>query len=105
MLRLTLVLSLVALQGCGEAPAAGSRRTPKDRQDAAEVKLSRTPVPRSYRFDGNELKVIEVPVKDSDGFVDMQRCFVWRDQEFKSATLSCGQQPDIQLADPHAGAR
>lgn len=52
-------------------------------------------MPRSYRFDGSELKVIEVPVKDGSGFVDMQRCFVWRDAEFKSATLSCGQMPDV----------
>jgi len=39
--------------------------------------------------------VIDVPVLDSTGLLDVQRCFVWRDQEFRSSTLSCGQMPEI----------
>lgn len=67
------------------------------RMEAADAILSKTPVPRSYRIDGNELKVIDVPIKDGSGYLDNQRCFVWRDAEFKSATLSCGQMPEIVL--------
>lgn len=91
--RLMLLAALV-LTGCGQ-PADPPRRTRAEREQAAEALLSRTPEARSYRFDGNELKVIDVPVKDFTGQVDVQRCFVWRDQEYRTATLSCGQQPEI----------
>jgi hypothetical protein len=60
---------------------------------------ARTPEPRSYRFDGNELKIIDVPVKDASGFLDLARCFVWRDAEFRTASLSCGTRPDVILSD------
>jgi hypothetical protein len=93
-LRLSLVLALVA---CSDTPAGKPPRTPQDRQVAAEAALSKTPVPRSYRLDGNELKVIDVPIKDSQGFLDSMRCFIWRDVEFKTATMSCGAQPEVLL--------
>jgi hypothetical protein len=38
-----------------------------------------------------------VPVADSGHFVDLQRCFIFRDLEFKQSTMSCGQQPDVVL--------
>ena len=47
--------------------------------------MSRTPTPRTYRIDGNELKVIDLPVKDASGYLELQRCFVWRDAEFRTA--------------------
>jgi hypothetical protein len=89
--------ALMALPGCSDSTAK-PRRTAQDRQQAAEAALSRTPVPRTYRFDGNELKIIDVPVADSAGFVDIQRCYVWRDAEFRTATLSCGAQPEVLLS-------
>lgn len=63
----------------------------------AEAVLSKTPVPRTYRFDSNELRVIDVPVLGILGTVEHQRCFVWRDMELRTATLSCGQMPDIHV--------
>jgi hypothetical protein len=93
-LRLSLVLVLVA---CSDTPAGKPPRAVQDRQAAAEAALSKTPVPRSYRLDGNELKVIDVPIKDSQGFLDSMRCFIWRDVEFKTATMSCGAQPEVLL--------
>lgn len=96
-MRLLLPI-LLALAACSDAPAGKPHKTRQDRQAAAEAALSKTPVPRSYRFDGNELKVIEVPVKDSAGFVDLTRCYVWRDAEFRTSSLSCGVQPDVILS-------
>lgn len=95
MWRLLLLLVVV---GCSEAPTGKPFKTRQDRLAAAEEALSKTPVPRSYRFDGNELKIIEVPVKDSSGFVDLTRCYVWRDAEFRTSSLSCGVQPDVILS-------
>jgi len=39
--------------------------------------------------------VIDIPVVDASGLAEVQRCYVWRDQEFRSSTLSCGQMPEI----------
>jgi hypothetical protein len=95
-IRLTLVLALAA---CSDAPAGKVTTKRQDRQAAAEAALAKTPEPRSYRFDGNELKIIDVPVKDASGFLDLARCFVWRDAEFRTASLSCGTRPDVILSD------
>lgn len=97
-MRLALLVC-VLLMGCS-AEADKPRVARIDRKAAAELAVAKTPVPRTYRMDGNELKVIEVPVKDSSGFLDMHRCFVWRDQEFRTATLSCGQEPMPLLSQP-----
>lgn len=90
-----LVSALVA--GCGDTPADKPKLSRQQREEAARLLLSKTPEPKVYHLNGNELKVIEVPVKDSTGHVDVQRCFLWRDQEFKTSTLSCGQMPDVLL--------
>lgn len=97
VLRLALALSVI-LVGCSDTVAEKPHKTRQERAQDAEAVLSKTPVPRTYRIDGSELKVIDVPVKDASNFVDVQRCFVWRDAEFKTATLSCGQQPEALLA-------
>ena len=94
-LRLLLVL---ALAGCGEVADQKARPSKQDRIAATEAKLSKTPEPRTYTIDGNQLKVIDVPVKDSTGHADIQRCFVWRDNEYKTASISCGQMPEIILS-------
>lgn len=95
---LPLAIALV-LTSCSDPAADKKYRAERvaKRMEAADAILSKTPVPRSYRIDGNELKVIDVPIKDGSGYLDNQRCFVWRDAEFKSATLSCGQMPEIVL--------
>lgn len=94
---LLLTLS-VALSACSDEPS----KSPQVGQDKratrvakAEERLSVTPVPRTYTIQGNQLVVLEVPTRTSSGFVESQRCFVWRDQEFKTATMSCPQPPEI----------
>jgi outer membrane biogenesis lipoprotein LolB len=96
--RFILLVSALVLTGCSDTAAEKPRKTRQERAADAQAQLSRTPESRTYRFDGNELRVVEVPVKDSTDFVDIQRCFIWRDQEFKTSTMSCGQQPDILLS-------
>ena len=93
MLRLTLLA--VFLFGCSQEPAK-PMKTRRERLAEAEAKIAVTPTPRSYRLDGNELKVIDVPVMGLTD-IETQRCFVWRDVEFRTASISCGQMPDIHL--------
>lgn len=92
---LLLVTLLVA--GCSDDAPKTARKTPAERAARAEAKLQVAPVPRTYTVGKNELLVLDVPVADGQHFVDKQRCFVFRDAEFKQATMSCGQQPDILI--------
>lgn len=90
-----LIVCLVAVGCTGEPVKSTPRKSLADRRADAQATLSKTPTPRTYRIDGNELKVIDIPVVDAAGLAEVQRCFVWRDQEFRSSTLSCGQMPEI----------
>lgn len=97
-----LMIAVAALfAGCADDDintAMARKAHAEKRQAKAEAALSKTPVPRVYSLQGNQLQVIEVPVADASGFVEMQRCFIFRDQEFKQTTMSCGQQPDVLIS-------
>lgn len=89
------ILALLCLAACDDAPVEPQRRAElreerrEKRLQAAEVKLAKTPVPRTYRYPDGELRVLQVLVPDGSGFVEQQQCFVWRDLEFKTSTISC----------------
>lgn len=93
-----LIVCLVAVGCTGEPVKNPPRKSLADRRADAQAALSKTPTPRTYRIDGNELKVIDIPVLDASGLAEVQRCFVWRDQEYRSSTLSCGQMPEILIS-------
>ena len=97
MFKTWLIVPVLLLGSCSQETPKVSNRTPAERAARAEAKLAVPPVPRIYPVGKNELVVIEVPVADSSHFVEKQRCFVWCDAEFKQATMSCGQQPEILL--------
>lgn len=94
-----IALIAVLLAGCSGEPSKPVRpyKTLAERKALAQEGLAKTPTPRTYRIDGNELKVIDIPVVDASGLAEVQRCYVWRDQEFRSSTLSCGQMPEILI--------
>lgn len=96
MLKFWSVVIVMLLAGCDGSPKVANR-TPAERAARAEEKLSVPPVPRTYAVGDNQLVVVDVPVSDSEHFVDRQRCFIFRDTEFKQSTMSCGQQPDVVL--------
>lgn len=97
-MRLLLTLVLAALAACGADPER-PKRTKQERQEAAEAQLAKTPVPRTYRYPDGELRVIDTPVPSILGDVELQRCFLWRDTELKTASLSCPQQPELIVRD------
>ena len=93
------LLMVVFVAGCSDA-APKLEAKAAERQARAEAALSKAPVPRTYAVGANQLQVIDVPVSDGQKFVDTQRCFIYRDQEFKSSSISCGQQPDVLVTAP-----
>lgn len=101
MLKIWLLAIPALLAGCADDDinTVAARKAHADKRQAkAEAALSKTPVPRTYSMQGNQLQVVEVPVADKYGYVESKRCFIFRDQEFKQVAMSCEQQPEVIIS-------
>lgn len=88
-----LGLAVLALVACGKEPSQESRRAA--RIERANAELAKPATQRVRQVGANELVTVEVPIADQLGFTETQRCFVWRDLEMRTASLSCPQPPEI----------
>jgi hypothetical protein len=88
MKLIVLALAIIVV-ACTEAPANEVKVPIEQRRAAAEAALAKTPVARTFDVGEHQLLVFEAPVGSFHGRVEYQTCFVWRDREFKSATLQC----------------
>ena len=93
MFKAALIL-LVILAGCSQEPVPKRVQNKQERIERAKIVTSKTPEPKTYTINGSQLLVVDVPTADSAGFIDFQKCFVWRDSEFKMSSLSCPSQQD-----------
>lgn len=91
--RFILIAAALGLVGCNNSVAEKPAKTRQQRSTETEAQLSKGPTVRVHKIDGGELKVIDTPVSDIPGLVETQRCFVWRDTEFKTSAVSCPQPP------------
>ncbi len=94
---LAVAAALVALAGCSESSTQSKQERRDARIQKAKAELAKGPEVRTYNIGADQLLVMETPVSDIYGFVDYQRCFVWRDSEFKIATISCAQKIELSL--------
>ena len=84
------LLLIVLLAGCGKDDTPTPAMKHRDRLLAAK-RIENHPIqPRVYEIGGNQLIAFAVSTADSDGYIDERKCFVWRDYEFKTSTMSCG---------------
>lgn len=90
-----LCLVVVLLSGCFSEPEKPNAGVRKERQAKAAAAIAKTPTPRTYRYTDGELRVLDVPSADKNGFMEAQRCFLWRDTEWKTSSLSCSGQADL----------
>ena len=88
MRKLTVTIFVFCLTACDKPAEA-----PKPRKTTAE--RHHTAVTRDVR--GNELIVLEVPAAGLVGLPENTNCFVWRDKEFKTASISCTK-PELDLS-------
>ena len=87
LLRLTLIV--LVLQGCSDAPADVPRRSKEERRQDAIRLAQQPPSQTSHRLRSGELIVLDVPVVVAPGVADVQKCFVFRDAEYQSSSISC----------------
>lgn len=90
----TLLLITVALilTGCDRPPAESKkqRRTLEERRAAVAAAVNKAPSQRIHQVDGGEVRVLEIPHAGTMGLIAEKRtCFVWRDREFRTATMAC----------------
>lgn len=67
-----ILMLAVLLAACSDS---GVKPAPKAKRESPKFQY------HTRGVDGNELITIDLP--------DYQRCYVWRDQEFKTASMQC----------------
>lgn len=78
-----------------------SWRTQRQQDRAAlEARTSGPVTPRVLQVGQHELLVVDVPVMPEFGRrMDYRRCFVWRDAEYRAASMACGKEDLLKLED------
>jgi hypothetical protein len=88
-LRLTLIMLLAAVAGCSDA-AGDERRTARAEQlKRAQERATLPPAVRAQVLERGEFIIIDTPVRSVGAQVERQTCFVWRDFEYKTASMQC----------------
>ena len=83
-----LALIGVLLLGCLDAADNRTAVRKQAKTTAAKALAAKAPEPRTLIINGNQLVVIGVPSQDGSA-VEVQRCYIWRDAEYKTSTISC----------------
>lgn len=95
MRKIALLMMIGLLAGCGKEPSDEARLSNRAaRIEKANAQVSKPVVPRVQQVGKNELLTVEIPSADHLGYIDTQRCYVWRDTEMRTAALSCPHQPE-----------
>lgn len=88
-MRLLLVcLLLAACSNDRPSDEARAERRAK-REAAAAAYVAQPPVAKEHELAKGALVVLDVPVTDGYGSTERQKCFVWRDSQFKTANITC----------------
>lgn len=88
------ICAALLLAGCSQRDPAADRIARSAKR--IEKAKSRLESPLEYRAKAvgpHELLIVEVPVMNDTGFVDTQRCFIWRDGQNKTSSMTCSDRP------------
>lgn len=96
MKLITVTALAIILAGCGEKKDS-PKKTRAVRDHNIEKALAAQPTVRTHNIDGHQMLVVTTPVKGYFG-AEYQTCFIWRDAEYKTASMHCGQQPEMDLS-------
>lgn len=92
--KVLIVLLAALLLGCNQKIAPSKHDVAQIRQEDAAA-LAAPPAVRQYPVGTHQLLVVKVPVM-SNYILSYQTCFVWRDSEYKSASLQCGNDAGVE---------
>lgn len=77
-------IAVLLCAGCSDSPPE-KPRVKVNTQARADQPPKRT----IYRFDEGQLVVLDIATVGPGGYADSQKCFLWRDAEFRTASLQC----------------
>lgn len=69
--------------------AAASTVTAEQRQARATAAVIKGPETRMTATTMGDIIELDIPQKTAHGLIEIQRCFVWRDNGNRTSTLSC----------------
>ena len=100
-----MVVSCVVLAACDVKPATQESKQQRATRAANVAAAINKPLsPRVLQAGAHELVVLDVPSAQGRTLVERQRCYVWRDAEFKTATISCpGGETSLDLGREYSG--
>lgn len=87
-----LLIALVALTGCSKLAT--------EPQDKPRPLAQAIPASQAHAYPEGSLTVLSVPVNSNSKYTEHQTCFVWRDKEFKTASLQCPNDRQSYSIDP-----
>ncbi len=92
----TALIAVVCLGSSGKGPSEQERLANRTaRIEKAQTAISKPLAHRVQQVGKNELLTVEIPSADHLGYIDTQRCYVWRDLEMRTASLSCPHPPEL----------
>lgn len=84
--------------GCGDRSNGAAIEAQRlSHASKLQADLNKPVEPRVYQFGRNELVMLEIPVASGAGMAQRQRCFIWRDMDMQTSSLSCAQSPEMIL--------
>jgi hypothetical protein len=89
LLRILIIVMLALLAGCERADALAPKERMADRVQRSQEFAAQSPKVTHHATSAGELIVIEVPIALPHGLTDTQHCYVWRDTELRSASMTC----------------
>lgn len=97
VLGLAVLASLI--RGGGVEAQPGAQPSALDRSVAIQAARERVDlpiVPRTLAVGANQVQVVDIPsmVSPRMPLVATRRCYVWRDLEFKTASITCPEDSD-----------
>ena len=91
MFKAALLLGVAAMAvGCDRSPSRAELAV-EDRKQSEDMqaRIKRPLEPRVLAAGAHQVHVVDIPSADFGVLVSMQRCYVWRDSEFKTSSMSC----------------
>ena len=96
MKQLVALLAIIAplLAGCDQISPP---KKPPVRSVIGEGLANIVPTQVTRSINGNQLLVIDVPVQSLGSLTEVHHCFVWRDLDFKTSSISCANERDFEI--------
>jgi hypothetical protein len=103
MIRSAILALSVVLVGCDKEPTKQELEMERAAAKAASKakiaqRLAQPLEPRVIEAGPGQLLVLDIPEASIFGSsIDIKRCYVWRDSEFKTAAMSCPSEPELRI--------